>query len=396
MIANGLEYPNTDVEVRPVRGGLEVETQDLLNEIGTGTAISSPADTVDVRVVFEGDDVSWRAAELDQLANAPQFAPIAVADLPPVGLDAYYAASSTTRDSQLNLSRSEFSSEKADTEKVDLTLTRIGTQKKVVRTLKPAPYMADHEFGNDLGALVALPADARKVRWLDRDTDERELADPVDTVATAYGDADVYDLEGALGFEFDAEDPPDAPLLVYEISKDQDANSDVRLWDTRGYESLEVDGQRQWQHVFSKDHEFDGEIVVDNGLLRLWIDEDDGTVDAQEWDDSTEEWTDLGLAEDQPADVELFDVDVQSIGMVRDRVQLTLDVSDLDTERDLDLFALDLILSNGRDDVLVTIPDGEEGPIPDDLQDWLEAIASESLVDAQPSKTLISRSEVRK
>ena len=219
MIANGIEYPNTDVEVRPVRGGLEVETQDLLDEIGTGTAISSPADTVDVRVVFEGDDVSWRAAELDQLANAPQFAPIAVADLPPVGLDAYYAASSTTRDSQLNLSRSSYSSEKADTEKVDLTLTRIGTQGKVVRTLKPRPSMADHEFGNDISALVALPAESRKVRWLDRDAGDRELAEPVETVATAYGDVDVYDLEDALDYEIDPEDIDDPPLLVYRRSR---------------------------------------------------------------------------------------------------------------------------------------------------------------------------------
>lgn len=394
MIANGLEYPNTDVEVRPVRGGLEVETQDLLNEIGTGTAISSPADSVDVRVVFKGDDVSWRAAELDQLANAPQFAPIAVADLPPVGLDAYYAASSTTRDSQLNLSGSEYSSEQSDTEKVDLTLTRIGTQGKVARAIEAGPSMADHEFGNDIAAEIALPASARKVRWLGRDSAERELAEPVETVATAYGTVDRYDVEGALGFEFDPEDPPTAPLLVYEIAKNEDAKGDVRLWDTRGHESLEADGRRQWQHVFSKDHEYDGEVVFDNGLLRVWIDEANGTVDAQEWDDGDEEWTDLEFADDQPGDVELFDVDVQAIGMVRDRVQLTFDVSDLDTNRDLDLFALDVILESGRDDVLVTIPDGEEGPVPDDLEDWLEAIASESLVDPQASKTLVSRSDV--
>ena len=80
--------------------------------------------------------------------------------------------------------------------------------------------------------------------------------------------------------------------------------------------------------------------------------------------------------------------------MVRDRVQVTFDVSETDSDRDL--FALDAILSSGADEVLFTVPDGEDGPVPDALEEWLEPISSESIVDAQPTKTLISRSEVRK
>ncbi|AXR78981.1 hypothetical protein [Natrarchaeobaculum sulfurireducens] len=363
-------------------GGLDVDKENLLEEIGSAKPISSPPDSIDPPIKFNGPDATMRALELHELLNSPHHAPLPVAiDVP--GYDGYYVADDATRNTKLAEGGD------ADYERIDTSLTRAGTDQRLVRALEAAPRLADHEFGNDLEAHIALPTDARKVRWFDPDSGDRELAEPVETVATAYGDVDVYDLEGWPDYEFDPDDPSEAPLLVYEIDKDRDAEADVRLWDTRGYESLEDGGRRRWQYVFSKDHEYDGAIVLDTGRLRLWLDEDDGTVDAQELDSSEAEWTDLELAAEQPESVAVFDIDVREIGMVRDRVQVTFDV-------DGELFAMDAILQAGHDAVLVDIPDGESGPIPADVESWLEPIAAETIVDAQPTKQLIERNNVRK
>ena len=395
-----LDVPDEDVEPITDSGGLDVANLDLLDDIGTAEPISSPADSINPNVTFTGKDASQRAIELHQLLNSPHHAPVPVT-LCADGVDGYYAASSADR-------YIKPSGENHRREVVRTTLTRVGTQSKLVRTIEAGPSMADHEFGNDVSAMVALPASARKVRWLDRDSGERELAEPVETVATAYGDVDIYDLEDALDYEIDEDNLDDPPLLVYEIDKDTDADADVRLWDTRGHESLETDGRRQWQHVFSKDHEYDGALVLDNGLVRLWLDEADSTIAAERWDPDASRavpvtgtygseiygsglyaggrggWPNVDL--EQPEDVDLFDVDVKRIGMVRDRVQLTF-VDDGSLE------VVDAILVAGHDAILFDIPDGE-GPLSTALEEWLEPIASETVVDPNVSKGLRSRNDV--
>ncbi|AXR80783.1 hypothetical protein [Natrarchaeobaculum sulfurireducens] len=376
-----LDIDDEDVEPITDSGGLDVDEEQLLDEIGSAKPISSPPNAIDPDVTFTGCDAPQRAVELHELLNSTHHAPLPVT-MAADGADGYYVASSSTR-------YIKPSDDEHRREVVRTSLTRAGTDQRLVRALEAAPRLADHEFGNDLEAHIALPTDARKVRWFDPDSGDRELAEPVETVATAYGDVDVYDLEGWPDYEFDPDDPSEAPLLVYEIDKDRDAEADVRLWDTRGYESLEADGRRQWQHVFSKDHEYGGAIVLDTGRLRLWLDEDDGTVDAQEWDSSEAEWTDLELAAEQPESVAVFDIDVREIGMVRDVVQVTFDV-------DGELFAMDAILESGAGEVLLEIPDGEDKPVPEAVEDWLEPIASRSLVDAQATKTLISRSNLER
>ncbi|WP_156184062.1 hypothetical protein [Halostagnicola sp. A56] len=112
----------------------------------------------------------------------------------------------------------------------------------------------------------------------------------------------------------------------------------------------------------------------------------DGSIEAEKWD-SAQEWTTVGLS--KPADVDLYDVDIAEIGMVRDRVQLTFDV-------DGDLFALDAILQTGAESILWDNPDPDrQGPIPAGLEDWLAPIASERYVDPNSSKGLVRRQDVR-
>ena len=56
--------------------------------------------------------------------------------------------------------------------------------------------------------------------------------------------------------------------VKYDLD-DADVNKgDVKVWDTMG----ETD-ESLWQRVLSEDHKFEGDCVIENGLIRLWIDE---------------------------------------------------------------------------------------------------------------------------
>lgn len=268
----------------------------------------------------------------------------------------------------------------------DLELTRKGTQQNSYRAIESNTRQADHEFGNDTTALVGVPAAARKVQWFDGETQDRAPAEPIETRASEFGDVDIYNLADG-----EAEVGVEDPTLVYEVAYSDEAPVDCAAYDTRGEDEkyLEnADGRvRVWQSLFSTLHDFESEIVLDNGLVRFRLDETEGTIEAEKWDSSIESWSDVDL--DQPADVELWDVDLQEVAMVRDKAQLTFDV-------DADLFALDAILSRGAESVLFDIPEGEMGPVPGPLEDWLTPIAAETLVDPQAAKGLVSRNEVRK
>ncbi|GAB3669564.1 hypothetical protein [Halopiger thermotolerans] len=383
MILGPIEVPDDCVEVRPVNGGLNLATEEPLEDIGRADPASSSPQSVDVQIYLEGNDVSWRAAEIDTLLNTPTFAPVAVAGTGPVGIDGYYVASNTTRTPRLNLSTTDKLSDD-DTEDLSLSLEWSGSIGSHLRALETNPNQnIDHEYGNDTSATVALPSAARNVQW--RLNGSRSLAAPTATKQTAYGDVELYNLEDSGYTLGDAE----TPTLLFELDKQQDAAGEVRVFDTRSFDTREVDGERVWQRIFSRGHEAAGEVVMDNGLIRLRLDEAAGTLEAEEWDSSSGSWTTVGLEADQPSTVSLFDVDLTSVAMVRDQAQLTFDV-------DGSLFALNAIVHAGWDTVQFSIPAGETGPVPADLESWLEPIASTSVVDPNASKTLISRNEVRR
>jgi len=64
---------------------------------------------------------------------------------------------------------------------------------------------------------------------------------------------------------------PDDIQVRYDLDDDDVNKGDVKVWDTMGYDSDET----QWRRVLSKDpyYDFVGDCVVENGLIRLWIDE---------------------------------------------------------------------------------------------------------------------------
>lgn len=276
-----------------------------------------------------------------------------------------------------------------------IALSHVGTRATHYRAVEPHPRQIDHEWGNDLEAVIGAPAETVKAQWFDPDSGEREPAAPFETLETEFGDVALYDLESASWYD-PAPYDEDVPTLLYQPDYGDEAPVDCRVYDTRGHDEKyheTDDGRvRLWQSVYKGSHDFADEIVLDNGLTRLRLDEAAGTLEVEHWDPAAGddgEWSAVGLKDDQPIDVELFDADITEIGMVRDQVQLTFDV-------DGDLFALDAVLERGAEDVLFAIPDNESGPIPESIEDWLKPVASEAIVDTATAKTVVSRSDVRR
>ncbi|WP_137288826.1 hypothetical protein [Natronorubrum halophilum] len=341
---------------------------------------SNPADQT-LNGVYRGQFAEKMATELDELSSASGFDTVALAGMDgSTPIDGYYAVD------EANIEPAQAQTGRA--QRFELSLAREGTRNKHWRAVGSNPYKTDHEFGNDLEALVGLPAKARKVQWFHPENQTRAPAMSIETRSAELGDVDIYDLTDASWYDPPPFDEGVPPTLLYDISYTAEENVDCRVYDTRGHDTkLDTDGNLQWQKLFSTQHDIDNPIVMDNGLLRLWLDEAAGTLKAEEWDSGTDSWADVSLT--QPASIELFDVDLTSVAMVRDKAQLTFDV-------DGELFALNAIVTRGAEDVLFTIPENETGPISEGLEGWLGPIASESVVDPNASKTLVSRNEVQR
>lgn len=267
-----------------------------------------------------------------------------------------------------------------------LSLTSAGKKGRHYRALEPSPYKLVRDvWGNTLDRHVGVPSAAQKVQWFGGDPDERTGATPIETRSTAAADVDIYDIDDA------PDGYGDAPALIYTVDYADERPCGVRVYDTRGYDSkFTSEGVRQWQAVHSTGHDIDTDpVVMSNALFRLRLDEVAGTLEAETWDATAESWTTVGLESSQPSTVTLFDVDLETISMVRDRAQLTFDV-------DGSLFALDVVLHRGFEGIQAGLPEDQAGPIPQDLVDWLAPIVTDSIIDVNASKGLVSRRRVRR
>jgi len=287
----------------------------------------------------------------------------------------------------------------------ELSLTRVGTRKSHLQAVEttisqPTP---GHSFGNDQTTEVAIPAAAQTIRVIDSTSQptERSRPTPVRTVATEFGDVDIYDATAESIGE---------PVYLYDVAKDAQPPVDVHVYDTNGRDSKYIEADngrvRAWQSVFDTAHEFgEGAIVLENGRLRITIDEptnDDATasLEAEQWDPGTAggdgAWTTVDLPtypDTLDTDWEPVDVDLVRIGQAHLAAQVEFEaVAGTNVG---DVYSLDLELERGRDVLEVWIPASVTDPVPTDLQALLTPIASTSVVDSGVEQGLVAREEVR-
>ena len=283
-----------------------------------------------------------------------------------------------------------------------LSLTKKGTRKTHLRAVEPSPSEPETPYGTGgATARVALPSGATLLRALDSQSapTQRVRLTPTQTRSGAYGDVDLYDL-GDVAI--------DEPVIVYDAPADAQGPVDVHVYDSRGradkFITADSGRVRAWQSVFDTAHEFDAgaEAVLENGLLRLHLDEPDAgdqsaSLAAERWEDSTSSWASVDLPSyadgDIATDWQPVDVDLTRIGQAS--VHMIVEFEAVTGTNAGDIFRLDMRLFRGWSDVLMTIPPSESGPVPPALYDLFEPIASDRVVDPGVEQTLIARSEVR-
>ncbi|MFW6382830.1 MAG: hypothetical protein ACOCZD_02195 [Haloferacaceae archaeon] len=343
----------------------------LDGDLASTASLGTERDDRTLSGVYKGRYAGKQAAELEELGKASGFDP-----LPLTGLD-----SETSADGYYTIEDASAGPARAQDDRVqefDLALAKRGTKQSHFRVVHTNRETIDNPFGSDREALVGIPADARKAQWVDLDRGDREVASPTETRAAELGDVDVYDLD-------DADLETDSPSLVYHVDYGLEEDLDCRVYDTRDFESKhDSDDNLRWQKAFATDHDAGVEVVLDTGLLRLRLDESDGSLRAQEWSNGS--WSTISLPS---TSWEVFDVDLIRVSMARIDAQLTfVDGSSL--------YALDASLQRGRERVEFAVPRNESDSLPSGLDDWLDPIASPSEIDVQPRKDLVRKQTVRK
>lgn len=322
-------------------------------------------------VQYKGTYAGRLALELVELLHTDSVQPVPYA--PTSGQsedDGYYAAESVTAgrirpqtDAVVN---------------VDARLVREGTRASHLQAVETSKSNPKNDFGSDQVTHVGAPADASLVRWWDGGATV-EYPTPVATRTAEYGDVDIYDVDAASFSD---------PTLVYApAGYDGIGDVDAKVWDTYGGASkTDANGVVQWGRVFSPEHDYVGEAVIENGLLRLTLDEANQTIAAERWDTSlaTPAWSSVSLGTSSWYPV---DVDVRTIAPAR--IEARVLFSDGSSR-----YPLDMVLSRGDESALWVRTPNATSTTPSGLVTLLDPIAQTTTYDAGEEQGLAERTEV--
>ena len=274
-----------------------------------------------------------------------------------------------------------------------------GTTGDLWRAIKTNVETINTGLATGSDGLIGIPETARKVRWFDSGAG-KESATVDSTVNAEFGDVDLFDP---------TEPTFDNPTLLYEVDFSDESPVDVRVFDDKGVDKYYRSGgdaydtgdygigpygtaiyANQWTHVFHSAFEFDGNAVVDNGLIRIVFNEDTQALEIEEFGVGGGSWEDISI--DQ-TDYDLIDADLGGIGTSKigpSAVDVYCEFEDTSTGA---IEPLVMSIQRGLADVVIRETDNET--IPTDLENMLDPIASNQTTDAQPTQTLKARSEVK-
>lgn len=266
----------------------------------------------------------------------------------------------------------------------DVSLVREGTRGSHRRRIKTRPASVSHQWGTATDAPVGVPAAARDVQWLDTDGTARADATPGTTITTEFGDVDLYRADTAP--------TGDAPQLVYDLPHQDAGDTDAVVYDTWDNPELDPQGRFAWQQVYVTDHEYRGDVVIENGRIQLVIDNSVDPHDVTVGGYTSGAWQTVSLG---TSDWRLADIDVREISpvAVRARTRWT-DTGGSDTH------SLDMALHRGWTRAQFFEPTDSTGSLiqsqqaPQGLVDRLDPIASTIRTDPDPRRGLIAREQL--
>lgn len=283
----------------------------------------------------------------------------------------------------------------------DGRMVRKGSRESHWRSISTKVQTVDAIDPVDSTARLGLSSDAKKVRWFNPAQKSFADATPIQTNAGEHDAIDIYDATAP---------PIDDPELVYTLPYRREYRTDCRVWDTygepkelvieSGSEGPRVNDARvggvtvggataettvdaQWQRVYSTDHEFRGEMVIETDALRARIDKPDENLTVSKWYESEGEYLESSLT----GSWQLYDASLTQIG--QSRVDCWMEFADTDSDRTQGLYAT---FVRGLRDIQFVTPDGAT---PNDLVDYLSTVTADSDTVAQPSTGLRKREDTQ-
>ncbi|OYR54322.1 hypothetical protein DJ70_14150, partial [Halorubrum halodurans] len=239
--------------------------QGVLGGEGRVTRLSGGADTNRLDVDYRGRYAERLARELREIlsSNDIESAPFATVEAAQDS-DAYYTAELV--DGQPAMPQA------AGAVSAGADITKRGTRNTHWIGLEVATSDdLTNPYGTDQTARIGVPSAATRVRAVDSQSSptERTMPTATQTVTAQHGDVDLIDT---------ATLPEGTPTVLYDLPYDAQGDVDPGVWDTYGHASIrDADGVVAWQRVFDTGHVFaaDAECVLENGLLRVRLDEPD-------------------------------------------------------------------------------------------------------------------------
>lgn len=305
--------------------------------------------------------------ELSELAQAPNYGSVVyfTDDSDPLD-DAYVTVE--------NFKRNPANPRTDQIWQYDGRLTEQGTNRSHYRAVETQPVSISNPFDGSGTDLIGLPATATKVSWYDEKGQSREAATIQSTITGRFNDVETYDP---------AEPSFNNPTLIAKVPYSDEGGIDARVWDDFDRSQLDGNSINSWQKVFATGHNFNGALVIENGLLRLTADEDAQSLSFEEWDTGTSSYSTVQLGSSSWM---LDEINLTRISPTRTEGQMRFtDGSTFHT--------LDYQVNRASNRVLFITPTNE-GSIPSGLSTLLSPIAEDWSNESQPIQKILARSEV--
>lgn len=342
---------------------------------------------------FAGQLADVQRRELEELFDADgiSIVPFATQDSTPDREDGYYVLE--------NANIQNPAPELDSLARFDGRMVRKGTRESHWRVIRTKPQSVNAIDPVDSTPRVGLSAAAKKVRWFNPPQKTVADATPTVTLTGEHGDINIYDA---------SEPSFDDPELLYTLPYRREYRTDCRVWDTYGKPKTltvptssdipavggsRVGGTRvggsattttvdaQWQRVYSTDHEFRGEMLIETDTLRARIAKPNEDLRIERWNTSGNEYREVSLS----GSWQLADASLTRIGQARIVCQMTF--ADTDSDRRQDLRAS---FVRGLRDIQFVSPSGST---PTDLVDYLSPVIADSDTIAEPTTGLRKRED---
>lgn len=340
---------------------------------GSVTSVGSNPGEFRVEGQFRGTGAEMMAREVSELGASEAISSVAF-------YDAEQSVSSAGYYTVEQIQNRRFRPQRPEVASFSVRLAREGTRDSHRRYLQTNRRQVTNDWGSDATERLGVPSTATKVTWISEDQSKTQPATAAGSVPAEFGTVDLYDPTTVSGYG--------SPGLVYQLPYDGSGDVDVAVFDTYDRGEFALDGNFSWQQVFQASHEFEGAVVVENGVVRVTFDESDNSITAEEWDDGTDAWADRALGAAGGWQV----VDVDLIEAEPSRLWLQAAFEDTD---DGSRYRLDVFLFRGWENLLFAVTQSGSGPVPADLVTYLDPIASPRYTDAKCEKRLLDREELR-